>query len=182
MAKIYFVRHGQTDDNVEPVQISGLNKVLLNSTGLAQIEETAENLKNTKIDMLFSSPLERTKQTTEIINKYHNLEVVFDNRIIERDWGEYEGKSVKSVDRDVVWNYYTDPNLYPSVESVKNVYSRVKSFVDEIKQLYSDKNILVISHRGVARCLYCLFNGIPEDGSLLAVTQTKNGQVVEYQL
>ena len=68
---ILFVRHGQTDCNINGI-IQGHLDAPLNQTGIEQAEKTAEELKNTSIDIIYSSPLIRAKKTAEIINKYHS--------------------------------------------------------------------------------------------------------------
>ena len=76
---IYFVRHGQTDDNANGNLLTGWSATPLNEKGFAQARETAENLNDIKFDICFCSPLLRTRQTLNEIIKYHkNLNVVYD--------------------------------------------------------------------------------------------------------
>ena len=67
---IYFIRHGQTDDNLNQIY-TGQKDVPLNQNGIEQAKSTAKELKDTKIDICFCSPLLRAKQTSEEIMKYH---------------------------------------------------------------------------------------------------------------
>lgn len=48
-------------------------------------------MKNEKIDLILCSPLKRAIQTAQIINKERNIRIIIDERISERDFGEFEG-------------------------------------------------------------------------------------------
>ena len=92
---IYFVRHGLTDWNEHIDQNGNLNplcqgriNIPLNKNGIAQAEAIKEELKNIKFDKVICSPLDRAKQTCEII--LGTLDgVIIDERLNERDFGEF---------------------------------------------------------------------------------------------
>ncbi len=100
---IYIVRHGQTDYNVEG-RYGGRIDVPLNDTGIKQAQELHEKLKDIKFDLVYSSPLQRAIKTAEIIC---DNEIIKDDRIIERDNGELEGKLKTEID---VFPDFKDPN------------------------------------------------------------------------
>ena len=54
-------------------------------------------------------------------------------------------------------------------------------FINDLKQNYEDKNILIVTHSGIVRVLYYYFNGIPEDGNLLGY-QSVNASLEEYEI
>ena len=97
---IYVTRHGQTDWNVQK-KVMGRCDEPLNETGLQQAEETRNNLLNTKIDIIICSPLQRAKQTADVINKGRNIPIIYDDRIVERDFGEFEGKQKILIFMDI---------------------------------------------------------------------------------
>ena len=68
----------------------------LNERGKQQAHETKLNLKNINFDIIICSPLIRAKQTAEIINSDRNLTIIFDDRLRERNYGEFEGTSKSS--------------------------------------------------------------------------------------
>lgn len=160
---IYFVRHGQTYDNaVKPEILSGHNKVKLTKAGIQQAKQTAEELKDVKFDVCFCSPLKRAKQTLKQIKKYHKkLKVVYDVRIMERDYGEITNKPV-TVCEFRRWN--SNDSIPFEMETIQELFNRVGCFYNDINQAYKGKNVLVVSHSGVARMSYFFFNGKPEDG------------------
>ena len=64
--KIYVIRHGQTNWNVEEI-IQGKKDIELNEVGIRQAYEVKEKLNMLNIDLIMCSPLKRTKKTAEII-------------------------------------------------------------------------------------------------------------------
>lgn len=176
--KLYIVRHGQTDGNVNKI-MDGIRDIDLNETGKEQARITAELLRNTKFDLIICSPLSRTRHTMEIIN-INNYPVIYDDRIKERDCGEFTGKKFDSLNRDLYWNYY-DETIYEKAENIDIFFERVFSFLDEIKNKYNDKTILLVTHEGVTKAINCYFNGVPEDGNLQGLG-IKNCEVKQYDL
>ncbi len=159
---IYFVRHGSTYDNENNNILSGHNSVELSKKGIEQAKETATKLKDTQFDICFCSPLKRTQQTLKYILKYHkNLPVVFDDRLKERDYGEITNMP-SSVCKFERWN--ANEKIPFKMESIPEMFDRIASFYDEILNKYKGKNILIVSHSGVARLSYFYFNGKPKDG------------------
>lgn len=176
--KLYITRHGQTDGNLYKI-MDGIRDIELNQEGIKQANITKESLKDVKFDLIICSPLTRTKQTMEIIN-VNKYPVIYDERIIERDCGEFTGKGFDSLDRDLYWNYY-DTTIYKEAEKMQDLFKRVYEFLDEIKNKYSDKTILLVTHSGVTKVINCYFNGVPKDGNL-QVLGLKNCEVKIYDL
>lgn len=173
---IFFVRHGETDWNVLG-QIQGTSDIELNENGVAQAERVAKELTNTNIDLIICSPLKRARKTAEIINKYKNCEIICDERFTERSFGEFEGKTKNEFPVSDVWNYEKNYK-YERVERMKDFFDRVYKALDDVKLKYGKKNILIVSHGGVSRPVYCYFNGIPEDMNLIKI---KNCEVIKYE-
>ena len=88
--EILLTRHGQTDWNVLK-KVQGKADIELNKKGIEQAEATRDTLKNEKIDLILCSPLKRAKQTADIINQERNIPIIIDERVSERDFGEFEG-------------------------------------------------------------------------------------------
>lgn len=150
---IYITRHGQTDWNVQK-KVMGRCDEPLNETGLQQAEETRKNLLNTKIDIIICSPIQRAKQTAEVINTDRNIPVVYDERIIERDFGEFEGEQTKDFDFHGYWNYYKNEQ-YQSAENIQRFFERIYGFLEDITKRYQGKNVLIVAHGGVSIPVAC---------------------------
>ena len=90
--KLLLTRHGQTDWNVAG-KIQGTTDIELNETGKIQAKETGKKLLNYDIDVIISSPLKRAKNTAEIIRGDRDIEILLDDGLKERCFGEFEGKT-----------------------------------------------------------------------------------------
>lgn len=126
---------GQTDTN-------------LNINGIEQAKQISEILKSEKIDIIISSPLKRAKKTAEIINEKINVPLEINNGIIERNYGELEGKERQEINFENLWDD-EKCKQYDSVEGAQDFYTRVFKSVDDIKEKHKDKNVLLVTHGGV---------------------------------
>ena len=123
---IYFVRHGQTDDNVNSI-LTGWLSTPLNEKGLEQAKQTAKELKDIHFDVCFCSPLLRTQQTLDEVLKYHkNLPVVLDDRLKERNYGELTGKHTSEWVGER-WN--SNSPVLGNMETIYEMYNRVEVFM-----------------------------------------------------
>ena len=177
--KIYFTRHGQTDWNVAH-KFQGKADIALNSTGEEQAKIAKEKLENEKIDLIICSPLKRARRTAEIINSDKKLPIIYDERISERDFGEFEGKTKEEIKMSGFWNY--DENVkYDKAENIQDFFKRVYTFLDEIKERYKDKNILIVAHGGVSVPVICYFNEIPKEENIIKMA-IGNCEVREFEM
>ena len=176
--EILLTRHGQTEWNVLG-KVQGRADIELNKKGIEQAEETGNVLKNEEIDLIICSPLKRAKQTAEIINKNKNIPIVYDDEIIERDFGEFEGINKTEFDFEGYWSYEQN-NKYQKAENIKAFFDRVYKFLDKIKDNYPAKRVLIVAHGGISIPVYCYFNGIPQDGNLLKLV-LGNCEVAKYK-
>ena len=166
--KLYVIRHGQTDWNVKE-KCQGRTDIELNNTGIKQAQNAKEQLKKYKIDLIICSPLKRTRKTAEIINETINSEIIIDERIIERGYGNLEGKTDEEWkeivgDNVSIVNYYNLNWNKQNIEPIQDICKRVWEVLDEIKEKYNDKNVLLVTHGGTCRAINAYFNGIGEDG------------------
>lgn len=173
--KLYLVRHGECDSNVK--KIYNYKHEGLNATGIEQANILREKITDISFDVIYSSPLLRTKQTAKILN-INNVKIIYEERLMEREHGSLEGKSLEVTDRDEYWNYYTNVR-YGTEESVPELFNRVKSFLDELK---SEKynSVLIVAHSGVSKAFNAYFEGI-QDGKFLN-KGLKNCEIKKYEL
>lgn len=163
--KLFVVRHGQTDWNLER-KLQGQVDTELNENGVKQANELKSDIKNQdyKIDLIIASPLKRTKKTAEIISD-GKIDIIYSDKIIERGFGELEGIKIDRQDKDTMNSLY-DLNYkgkYKKLEPLKDLCNRTFNFLDEIKEKYHDKNIMLVTHGGTIRAINAYFNGIPEN-------------------
>ena len=117
----------------------------------------------------------------QLIGKWNrNIPIIFDDRIIERDFGEFEGKETKDFDFHGYWNYYIN-DKYEQAENIQEFFNRIYAFLDDITEKYRDKNILIVAHGGVSIPVACYFNNnIPEGSLVEAGLVLGNCQVASY--
>lgn len=175
--KIYIVRHGQTDHNKNNLRQGNIDTTL-NEEGKKQALLLREEFINKKIDVVMSSPLKRAYETATLIMPNHNI--VIDNRLSERSLGIYEGtlSSSSSFEQYGHFHLNSDEN---GVERIKDLYSRIDSLFNELKDKYHDKTIMLVTHGAVYNVIYYYIHGIPEDG-ILTFQYLKNGEYIEYEI
>ncbi|MDM8534665.1 histidine phosphatase family protein [Clostridiaceae bacterium HSG29] len=152
MRKIYFVRHGETNANIER-RYCGFTDIEINEQGIIQAKEASEKLKDYKIDLFFSSDLIRTRMTANEINKNHNLDIVYLKNLREMNFGELENLTFKEIGEkfpEEKEKIIASKNeyIFPSGESLKMLYERTNQCLKEILNKYKDGNILIVSHSG----------------------------------
>lgn len=160
--KLYFARHGQTDENVKMAG-NPSDDVSLNQLGIQQAKNLAVELKDIKFDAIISSPLNRARQTAEFINENHHLPIQFDTA-----WRERDLESYLTLD---IWNdaFDFDKNVQlANSESLAEFFERVYIALDSLKQDYEGKTVLVVSHGGVQSCVYAYANKLPLSGNMRA--------------
>lgn len=172
MENLYVIRHGET--NAGKNGIIATEDEPLNVFGIQQAKKVGNDLKKLNIDTIYCSPIERAKHTLELFDLDNNIPVIIDERLKERDMGIYENVKFSTLDWEEFWGYNSEQKYF-ELESMKSVYKRVSSFLDELKLEEKNKNILLVTHGGVARAIYWYFNGF--DNSLF---KCENCKIYKY--
>ena len=140
---LYIIRHGKTELNKANV-LQGRSNHPLNEEGIRQAQEAAGMLAGIPFSHVFSSPLVRAIQTAQMITPHR--EPVIDERLIEMDYGPYEGADLKNPPQEII-TFFSDfvHNTAPEgMESLSAVVERVGEFLEEIRDLEGD--ILISTH------------------------------------
>lgn len=179
--KLYVVRHGQTNLNLEH-KLQGKIGLPLNGQGIAQAEELSKELKNIKFFKAYSSPQERAIQTVSIATGIDKDKIIIDERLQPCDMGEADNKV---IDENLHFEFGLLPDriLYKGVEDPAAFKARIKSFLDEIISAYKDMdvNIIVGGHKCTTGCIEGLLNKWPNDNNFFAIS-TKNGKYKVYNI
>lgn len=152
--KLYVARHGQTQWNLEQ-KICGRTDLPLTEEGQRQAEVLAQKAKNLGLDMIIASPMIRTQQTASAVSRVTGIAVQTDARLIEQDYGIYEGKDRQNA--GFLANKRQFATRYPNGESMFDVCYRIYSLIEELKLKYPDKKILLVCHGGVCRLIRSYF-------------------------
>ncbi len=159
MLKLILVRHAESEWN--PIgRYQGLLDPDLTERGTKQAKALAEELKKTKIDVVFTSPLKRTLKTAKEIASALNVPLIEERRIIEIDHGKWSGLLVEEVKKKYPEEFETwikEPHKikFEGGESLRDVYERVGSFIEYLKENYKGKTVVAVSHTVPIRCIYC---------------------------
>ncbi len=164
--KIYIIRHGETDSNKVNKLMGQRVDESLNQEGIRQAEELSENLIGQHFDIIFTSPLKRALETAQIISEKIKVPILEKKELLERDFGTLSGKSWDEMSKGVSddspdfkkqdFEQYYNYRPYGG-ESVEDVKERLLIFIDEIKNNYSDKKVLIIAHGGILKLAHFLF-------------------------
>ena len=176
MSHLYFVRHGETVWNVEN-KICGATDSPLTEKGRSQAMELGELIvaENIKFDEILYSPLSRAKDTALIISSETNIPAKVENRLIEQNFGKWEGTARNGVDFKLdKENFATD---YEGGESMLKLCQRIYNLLDDIKR-DEDKTYLLVAHNGIARAVNSYFNSMTNKE--YASFGIKNCEIVRY--
>lgn len=159
---LYIVRHGETDWN-RMRKVQGHTDIPLNDYGRHLAEETAEGMRDIRLDMAYTSPLLRAKETAQIILGSRKAPLIEEERLKELSFGSYEGLCCsgehKEPGSDEFNRFFTDTKNYippKNGETVERLYERTGAFLQEIclrEEEFKDKNILVSTHGATMNAL-----------------------------
>lgn len=164
--KLFFIRHGQTDWNIEE-KIQGSRNIELNETGIRQAEELSTKVlkDNYKFSKIYSSPQRRAAKTAEILSEATNIQYIIDEGLAEVDLGAWEGLSWREVKEQYPTEYnewyinrrYTKAPEGESYEDmIKRVLNALHKIIDE-----NNEDVAIVTHSAVIMCLQCCLTNTP---------------------
>lgn len=155
------LRHGQTDWNVEGL-LQGVSDIPLNEVGKAQAYAAAGVLKRNDWDLVMASPLSRAIETAKAFTSLHNLDdPIIEPMLTERAFGAAEGWTY------LQWRAAHDRHEQISgAESLEALERRAQDLLDRIRDQYSGRKILAVSHGAMIRSLVRVVTNheLPKDG------------------
>lgn len=170
MINLYVARHGQTDWNKEK-RFQARSDIELNKTGLQQAADLKSLLENSAIsfDNVFSSPLSRAYKTATILANGSVSEVITDERLLELNMGDFEGKKESDLETElgapfIAWRDDIFIATAPNGEAFIDVCRRCEGFLQsKILTKYNGSNcpinILIVAHQGVNIALQAVLSG-----------------------
>ncbi|MFH1582468.1 MAG: 2,3-diphosphoglycerate-dependent phosphoglycerate mutase [bacterium] len=189
MAKLILMRHLESKWNKEN-RFTGWTDVSLSEEGIKNAEKVAEKLSNKNINVVYTSPLIRNRDSVslvlEILGK-KDLPVIIDKALNERNYGDLQG-----LNKDEVKEQYGEDQVQrwrrnwdqapPKGESLKDVFNRVVPFYKEHieKDLKSGKNVLVVASHNSLRALVKYLENI-SDKDIISL-EIPTGTTREYEI
>lgn len=168
MTRLLLVRHGETVDNVNQI-MQGQTQGELTQKGVLQAEELAQQMRDEQIDVFVSSDLKRSIDTCRIIAQSHGLPVVQTPLLRERDWGVFTGRFIPDL-KDETW-----PD---DIESITDLRTRAKAFLDFISEQYPGKTVLAVGHGIINKAIQAVHLG----KEMREIPRMTNAEVREVKL
>lgn len=166
--KITALRHGESEGNLIPIYQGQEPGTDLTKNGKAQAKATADWLKDETVDVIYCSPLARTRQTAEVIAKQLGAKVIVDDRLREVSFGEYEGKHVDFTDLSFLkarrahkLESGTPESIYhfEGMETWGAVAIRIESFMKEILPKHRSEHVVIVTHADPLQNIRSYFTG-----------------------
>ncbi len=167
MPILLLIRHGENDYSKKGRFAGRLPGVHLNERGLKQAEALAEALKEAPLKAIYSSPLERAKETAGPIARVRGLEVIQDPGLLESDIGQWEGLSVRRVARTKYWRVVQNaPSRagHPGGETFLQTQTRIVSALNAICARHKPQDVVAcVFHADPIKMAVAYYLGLPLD-------------------
>ncbi|MBO5283733.1 MAG: histidine phosphatase family protein [Lachnospiraceae bacterium] len=159
--KIYLIRHGETEWNLQQ-RLQGSADIPLNENGVELARITAQGLKEVPFDLIYTSPLKRARQTAEILRGDRDIPLIEEPRLKEICFGIYEGYCCSpenyTIPDPAFMNFFVDPGNYippEGAESIAQLCRRTTEFLHEVADNpdNADRTILFSSHGAAVKGL-----------------------------
>lgn len=165
MALVLLVRHGDTPTAGKI--LTGLARgVHLSERGREQADALVRRLDGIPIDAVYSSPLERCRETAAPIAEARGLPVHLRRDLLEVDYGEWSGRSIRQLARTRAWRAVQDtPSAvrFPGGETLRGVQARAVDAVHSIAEAHPEEVVVVVTHADVVRLALAGLLGLPLD-------------------
>jgi broad specificity phosphatase PhoE len=179
------VRHG-TNDFIGKAIAGRTFGVHLNAAGREQAQRIADRLANEGIQRIICSPMERCRETVEPLATRINVPVEISEAVIEVNFGDYSGKTLKELESIPDWKKWNSNRTLmhlPSGENIGQVQSRMVQELLRLRRESTGQKIAIFSHGDPLRSIICYFLGVSLDimsrveinpGSISVVTLFEN--------
>lgn len=167
MTQILLIRHA-INEYVATGKLAGrLQGVHLNDDGRAQAQALGERLAHAPLRHIYSSRLDRTRETAEAIHQHHpQIPLEINEAILEVDYGDWQDKKISDLSQRKMWQViqeYPSRAYFPNGESMRAVQNRV---IDEIEQLvirHANQMIALVFHADLIKMTLAHYLGVHLD-------------------
>lgn len=140
--------------------------VHLSPDGKRQAEALAAHLSKAPIHALYTSPLERTQETADLIAAGHGITPQIAPQIIELDFGDWTTRNLEELRPQEPWrqfNAYRSGSPAPNGELMLQTQARIVNFMLEVREQYEGQTVALVSHGDVIKSAVAYFLGVPLD-------------------
>jgi 2,3-bisphosphoglycerate-dependent phosphoglycerate mutase len=163
------VRHGESTWNVLGLIQGHADGPILTEWGRRQSAQVAEQFRGGRAGAIYSSDLERARETAAFIGMALELPVATDSALRERCFGSYEGlplSALDTVDSGICGDQVVDASARPEGgESLDEVYERVGRFLERLQGEHHRGDVILVSHGGAIRAMRAFCAGVPMGGT-----------------
>ncbi|MDY6826896.1 MAG: histidine phosphatase family protein [Bacillota bacterium] len=169
MTKLFLLRHGQTSWNREEI-FRGRADIPLDDFGRQQARALAEVLSRTglKDPIFLCSPLARARETAEIVtSRFAGSHVVTDRSFIDLCFGEWEGKTLREIEKNYpelysMWVENPGEVTFPGGENLGKVADRAEEGIIRAAKENRESETVIVAHRAVNKALLCRLLGLSQ--------------------
>jgi broad specificity phosphatase PhoE len=165
MGVFHLLRHGE-HGLLGRVLAGRMPGVGMTDRGRAEIASQAERLAGEKIAAIYASPLQRTRESAEIVAARLGLPIGFRDDLLELDFGEWTGATFDSIRADPRWQAWSTQRslaAIPGGESMRAVQQRVVAALLELNERHLHETVVLVSHGDVIRAVLLFALGMPLD-------------------
>ncbi len=167
MTRLVLIRHGETDWNVEG-RYQGQADPPLNGRGVAQAHRLAEALRGVGLEVLYTSPLRRARQTAEVVAEALGLPLYEEPRLMEIHQGDWQGRlraEIAARYPELFRRWLEEPWSVtpPGGESLAQVQARVYAALDEIIARHPGGCVGLVTHRIPIALIKVRYQGLDPD-------------------
>lgn len=165
MTTLWLVRHGVTSHTGH--KLSGwMPDVHLTEEGRAQADAAAELLSSVNLEAVYSSPIDRTRETAAAIAARHGLPVRTRRTIGEVEYGRWTNRSFKVLSRQKLWSVvqrWPSAVRFPEGETLREVQGRALGEIEKIAEQHPNGMVCVVSHADVIKLVLAHYLGVHID-------------------
>ena len=165
MTTFFLIRHATTDSVGK--RLSGrMPGVPLNAEGQEQAQKLAQRLEKLQITAIYSSPLERTIQTSEPLAKLLQLPYEVKEDFMEMDFGDWTNKTfeeLKQLPQFHNFNVFRSATRVPGGEMMLEAQTRMVAGLQALCAKHTNQTVAVVSHADLIKAAVAYYAGIPLD-------------------
>ncbi len=180
---IYLVRHGVTAANRRSIYMGWADE-MLDEEGVSQVRALGARLKGQDISAIYSSPVKRALQTSEILREYLSAPITIEHGLGEIRFGKWEGLSASEIKERYpkeyqMWRAHPADLVDPDRESLIDLQRRCIDSVWNIARLGQGKRVLAVTHLANIRVVMLYFN--KQDLNLYPAIKIPNASCIRLE-
>lgn len=165
MTTFLLIRHGHTEW-IGKALAGHTPGIGLSQEGIRQAERLADRLRNLPVTAIYSSPLQRTLETAEVLAQTLDLRVEPRLGLIEVNFGDWTGMTLSELEGDPLWVRYNTLRSMtrpPNGDLMLDVQSRMTAELEQLRELHPNQMVAVVSHQDAIKATLAHYAGIPLD-------------------